>query len=95
MIPFELAKPVPSNSLSSPDPLIPISFSTIFYQSTPEAAEALKWALQQGRPVDIDLPNASTDGVLEGLQDLLAKATADLIQIPAIVISEFVKQPQG
>ncbi|KAM6502187.1 hypothetical protein JOM56_002164 [Amanita muscaria] len=93
MIPFELAKPVPSNNLSSPDPLIPISLSTIYYQNTPEAAETLKWALQQGRPVDIDLPNASTDGVLESLQDLLAKATADLIQVPTIVITNYLPPP--
>jgi hypothetical protein len=88
VIPFSLRDPVPSAIPTSPDPSIPISFSTVFYKSTPEAAEALKWALQTGRPVDINLPDASTEGVLEGIQDLLAKATTDLAQVPPIILGE-------
>jgi hypothetical protein len=88
VISFSLADPVPSAIPTSPDPSIPISFSTVFYQSTPEAADALKWALQTGRPVDINLPDASTEGVLEGIQDLLAKATTDLTHVPPIILGE-------
>lgn len=88
MIPFNLQDSVPSVIPTSPEPSIPISFSTVFYKRTPEAVEALKWALQSGRPVDIDLPDASTEGVLEGIQDLLAKATVDLKQVPPIILGE-------
>ncbi|PFH50924.1 hypothetical protein AMATHDRAFT_47531 [Amanita thiersii Skay4041] len=75
-----------------PNPL-PISLSTIFYQSSPEAPNALRRALEVGRPVDIDLYNASADGVLEGVQDLLAKATTDLPKVPPIIISNYLPPP--
>ncbi|KAK2463202.1 hypothetical protein APHAL10511_004857 [Amanita phalloides] len=92
-IPFKLQDPVSSAILTSPDLSIPISLSTVFYKTTPEAVEALKWAFQSGRPVDIDLPNASTEGVLEGIQDLLAKATADLAQVPPIILANYLPPP--
>ncbi|KAF8622688.1 hypothetical protein AX15_006788 [Amanita polypyramis BW_CC] len=92
-IPFDLQIPVPSVIPTSPDPSIPISFSTVFYKTTPEAAEALKWALQVGRPVDINIPDASEEGILEGIQDLLAKATTDLAQVPPIILANYLPPP--
>jgi len=93
VIPFNLKDPAPSVIPTSPDPSIPISLSTVFYNRTPEAVEALKWALETGRPVDIDLPDASTEGVMEGIQDLLVKATADLKQVPPIILANYLPPP--
>ncbi|KAF8633410.1 hypothetical protein AX17_004581 [Amanita inopinata Kibby_2008] len=92
-IPFDLDAPVKSVTPTSPDPVVPFSLSTVFYNSTPEAADALGWALKIGRPVDIDLHNASTEGVLEGIQDLIAKATDDLTNIPPIILSNYLPPP--
>jgi len=92
-IPFELEGSISSDILSSSDPSIPISLSTIFYKSSPEAVKTLKEALEKGRPVDIDIPNASSDKSLEGIQNLLAEATTDLAKIPPIILTNYLPPP--
>ncbi|KAJ7076395.1 hypothetical protein B0H15DRAFT_790678 [Mycena belliarum] len=72
---------------------IPISLSTSFSKSTPEAIANLKWALSQGRPVDIDVLAALSDSAFEGFEDLLSKATADLPSLPPIVLSSMLPPP--
>jgi len=72
---------------------IPISFLTSFSNSTPETIASLKWALSQGRPVDIDVQTALTDSAFDGLEDLLSKAAIDLSSVPPIVISSVLPPP--
>jgi hypothetical protein len=88
MVPFQLQAaqnelPPYTSGLS-----IPISLSTSFSKSTPEAIASLRWALSQGRPVDIDIRAALSDSAFEGLEDLLSKAIADLPSVPPIIICE-------
>ncbi|KAF7361806.1 hypothetical protein MVEN_00524800 [Mycena venus] len=93
MVPFELQAaqhglPPYTSGLS-----IPLSFSTSFSKATPEAVASLKWALSQGRPVDIDVRTALSDSAFEGFEDLLSKAIADLPSVPPIIISSMLPPP--
>ncbi|KAJ7446161.1 hypothetical protein B0H11DRAFT_2085314 [Mycena galericulata] len=93
MVPFEmqstqLALPAYTSGLS-----IPISLATSFSQSNPESIASLRWALSQGRPVDIDVRAALSDSAFEGFEDLLAKAVADLPSVPPIIISSLLPPP--
>lgn len=86
MVPFELQAaehqlPAYVSGLS-----IPFSLATSFSQSSPEAIASLKWALSQGRPVDIDLRGALSESAFESLEDLLTKAVADLPSVPPIIL---------
>jgi len=76
----EIQSTIPSNSK------IPISFATTF-EGKPSAqhAETLKWVLQQGRPVDIDIQVELSNEVFELLEDLLVKAT-DFENVPPIIL---------
>ncbi|KAJ7783284.1 hypothetical protein B0H16DRAFT_487902 [Mycena metata] len=93
MVPFQLQAaqhelPAYASGLS-----IPISLSTSFTQVTPEAIDSLKWALSQGRPVDIDVRAALSDPAFEGFEDLLSKAIADLPSVPPIILSSVLPPP--
>jgi len=93
MVPFELQAtqhelPSYTSGLS-----IPISLSTSFSAVTPESIASLKWALSQGRPVDIDVHSALSDAAFDGFEDLLSKAIADLPSVPPIIISSMLPPP--
>ncbi|KAF5380374.1 hypothetical protein D9615_004501 [Tricholomella constricta] len=72
---------------------IPTSLSTVFNESTPEGVNSLKWALERGRPVDVDIQAAISDAVLESFEDIISKATAGLNKIPPIVLSNILPPP--
>ncbi|KAJ7722134.1 hypothetical protein DFH07DRAFT_293653 [Mycena maculata] len=93
MVPFEMHSaqhemPAYTSGLS-----IPISLATSFSKSTPESIVGLKWALSQGRPVDIDVRAALSDSALQGFLDLLDEAVADLPSVPPIIISSVLPPP--
>lgn len=90
IIPFELEKPDPAIETLISSSNVPTSLSTIFKKVSPEAVEGLRWALKRGRPVDIDIQATLTDSLLEGFEDLIAKASADLETVPPIVLCELV-----
>ena len=92
-VPFRLEdgkQETPSYIASSP---IPISYSTVFNKSTPEGVESLKWALSQGRPIDIDIQAPISDAVLESFEDIIQKATEGLTDIPPIILSNVLPPP--
>ncbi|KAK7053357.1 hypothetical protein VNI00_003983 [Paramarasmius palmivorus] len=70
-----------------------VSLVTTFTKATPQAVNSLKWALGQGRPVDIDIHAPLSDDVFEGLEDLLAKARADIPSVPPIILSNLLPPP--
>lgn len=87
VVPFRLEDPIPSEPpvyLSSSS--IPITLTTVYTQLSPQASASLRWALQQGRPVDIDLQVTLTETSFEAFEDLLTKSTAELSKIPPIMI---------
>lgn len=88
MVPFQLQTAQHELPAYASGLTIPISFSTSFSQATPEAIESLKWALSQGRPVDIDVQAALSDSAFEGFEDMLSKAITDLPSVPPIIICE-------
>jgi hypothetical protein len=85
-----LEKPDPAIETLISSSNVPTSLSTIFKKDSPEAVEGLRWALKRGRPVDIDIQATLTDSLLEGFEDLIAKASADLETVPPIVLCELV-----
>ncbi|KAJ7346729.1 hypothetical protein DFH08DRAFT_869146 [Mycena albidolilacea] len=93
LVPFDLAAtqhelPSYTSGLS-----IPISLSASFSKETPESIASLKWALSQGRPVEIDVRAALSDAESDGFGDLLSKAVADLPSVPPIIISSLLPPP--
>jgi hypothetical protein len=91
MIPFVLEDPasittaIEVASRSS----VPVSFSTIFSKSTPEGIVGLKEILQKGRPVDIEIQTSITDVSLEGFEEFLTRASAELEGLPPIILCEW------
>lgn len=68
---------------------VPVSLSTVYNGPSAEASAGLRWALEQGRPVDIDVHVTLTDASLEGFEDTVGTATKDLPSPPPIVLCEF------
>ena len=62
----------------------------MFHKSTPEGVASLRWALECGRPVDIDLQAAISDEMLEDFEDIVSKATSGLSNIPPIILCAFI-----
>ncbi|TFK73985.1 hypothetical protein BDN72DRAFT_868829 [Pluteus cervinus] len=89
-VPFELNGPEPT----IPSTKIPISFVTTFNGPAPEGVTRLRGVLEKGRPVEIIVEDLANEGNLEALEELLAKSTADLSNLPPIVLSNFVPPPQ-
>ncbi|KAL1743510.1 hypothetical protein HDZ31DRAFT_83378 [Schizophyllum fasciatum] len=66
---------------------LPLSLHTVYSNASPQAQQSLRWAMQQGRPVIIDMEAVFTDSVWEGFEDALGKSTADLEKVPPIILS--------
>ncbi|KIY67179.1 hypothetical protein CYLTODRAFT_397668 [Cylindrobasidium torrendii FP15055 ss-10] len=65
--------------------------SSALYTSFTGVSEAsipsLRWALQQGVPVDISVEKQFDDALFESFEDLIFKATADLEKLSPIILS--------
>jgi len=64
----------------------PISLSTVFIKFSPDSVKGLHWALTLGRPVDIDIQATLSDSLLEGFEDMITSASADIETLPPIVL---------
>ena len=62
------------------------SLSTVFNKSTRDGVASLKWALESGKPVDIDLQAPISDAVLDDFEDIIYKASSGLSNIPPIIV---------
>jgi hypothetical protein len=98
IVPFNLQGPVPT---SLPSYLttskLNISLATAYTKTTPESFAILRWALEQNRPLDIDVQANmhDTEVVWESFEDLLTKATSDLPRANPIVLSNLLPPPQS
>ena len=63
-----------------------LSLSTTFNKSSPESVKGLHWALNCGRPVDIDVHATLSDSLLEGFEDMITNASAGIEKLPPIVL---------
>ncbi|KAJ3724616.1 hypothetical protein C8R42DRAFT_701905 [Lentinula raphanica] len=90
MIPFSLES---SDRPASLPMSHSISLTTVFTRVTPNSVENLKWALQQGRPIDIDIHADLTDEVFDSLEELLSKSMADVSPVPPIILSSLLPPP--
>jgi len=93
IVPFELEKPDTTLESILSSATVQVTLCTVFTSYTPGAVEGLRWALKTGRPVDIDVQTTLSDSGLEGFVDLLRKATADVEDIPPIVLSNILPPP--
>lgn len=65
---------------------VPTSLSAVYRASSPETIAGLKWGLERGRPVDIDVQVVLTDATLEGFEDVVGKATEGIASPPPIIL---------
>ncbi|KAF9263240.1 hypothetical protein L218DRAFT_336969 [Marasmius fiardii PR-910] len=96
VIPFQLdAEPDESLTAVLHGVPIPVSLSTTFNaEATPQNVSTLKWALQQGRPVDIDIQaDLSEKALFESLEDLIVKTTVGVENVPPIILSNLLPPP--
>lgn len=86
-VPFELEKPSAAVENLLKVASFSITLSTVFNKNaSPESVEGLRWALQTGNTVEIDIQAPISDSLLEGFEDLIAKATIGLEVVPPIVL---------
>jgi hypothetical protein len=92
IIPFDLKAPdtAVEGLLTSSTAL---SLSTVFNKSSPESVKGLHWALNLGRPVDIDIQATLSDSLLEGFEDMITNASADIQNLPPIILSNILPPP--
>ena len=69
-----------------PSSTLPLSLHTVYKSASPQAQDGPRWAMQQGRPVIIDMEAVFEDSVWEGFEDALGKSTADLEKVPPIIL---------
>ncbi|KAF8893959.1 hypothetical protein BD779DRAFT_1435577 [Infundibulicybe gibba] len=90
---FSLEDPNPSVPSYLTGSSLPISLYSAFKKSTDVSAATLRWGLERGRPVDIEIQALISDTMLEGFEDLLIKAIKDLDNAPPIVLSGILPPP--
>ena len=84
MIPFKLEEPSPEKPPTSTKP---VSLTTEYVKPASTAIDALRWALEHARVVDIDLQCdiSQEDALWEDFVEVLTKATADLKATPIVL----------
>jgi hypothetical protein len=91
-VPFGLSDANHDHTVSTLSSLsIPRALSTAFIAPGTSDIESLKWALQQGVPVDIDVQAQLSNEVFEKFEEILTKAT-DLpegTKLPPIILCEY------
>jgi hypothetical protein len=70
-----------------------LSLSTVFNTSSPNSIKGLNWALNHGRPVDIDIQATLSDSLLEGFEDMITSASVDIKNLPPIILSNILPPP--
>lgn len=86
-VPFTLENGVPVGIPSSSK--VRIALSTVYKRQTPEVVEALKWALERGHVVDVDVQFDNDESSYESLEDTLSKASQNLKENSAIVMCKW------
>ncbi|KAF9024855.1 hypothetical protein BDZ89DRAFT_1068791 [Hymenopellis radicata] len=81
VVPFSL------DSLDHQAPVNSAALTTSFTKVTANSVASLRWALQQGCPVEIAVTVPFTDDLFESFEDLLSKALTDLDSVPPIILS--------
>jgi len=96
-VPFRLEDAAPTSRPSYLASKFPISLCTVYKESNAESIATLRWALEQGRAVDIDIQADlnNTEKIWEDFEDLLTKATTDLDINTPIVLSNVLPPPKG
>ncbi|KAF8806433.1 hypothetical protein BYT27DRAFT_7190988 [Phlegmacium glaucopus] len=93
IVPFDLEDPDHAVEVLLTPSTVPISLSTVFTKSSPDSVKGLHWALNLGRPVDIDIQATLSDSLLEGFQDMITSASTDIETLPPIVLSNILPPP--
>ncbi|TFK23179.1 hypothetical protein FA15DRAFT_594803 [Coprinopsis marcescibilis] len=93
IVPFNAEKPDPALESQLSLAKVPTSLSTVYTGASDEVVAGLKWALERGRPVDVDVQVVLTESTLEGFEDTVSKATEGLSQLPPIILSNILPPP--
>ena len=86
IVPFDLKGPDQAVEALLKSSTVPISLSTVFTQPSPDCVKGLHWALKLGRPVDIDIQATLSDSLLEGFEDMITSASAEIETSPPIIL---------
>ncbi|KAF5317210.1 hypothetical protein D9611_003982 [Ephemerocybe angulata] len=92
-VPYDLEKPDSALEATLASSKVPTSLSTVYTAASTEATEGLKWALERGRPVDIDVQVVLTEATLEGFEDTVGKAAEGITSPPPIILSNILPPP--
>jgi hypothetical protein len=91
-VPFDIENPT-SSQFSDLDLKTRKTLYTTVKQLAPGSNEGLRWALQQGCPVDVDVQVTFSDASFESFQELISSASADLAQSGPIILSNVLPPP--
>lgn len=83
---YELEKPDESLASTLASAKVPTSLSTVYTAASEDATKGLKWGLEQGKAVDIDVQVVLTEATLEGFEDTVGKAAEGIASPPPIVL---------
>ncbi|KAH8828070.1 hypothetical protein DL96DRAFT_1555594 [Flagelloscypha sp. PMI_526] len=72
---------------------LPISLKTTYKASGESAIASLRWALEQGHPVDIDVQTDISDANLEAFEELITKASDGINNPPPMILSNVLPPP--
>jgi len=84
-VPFSVENGSPVGIPSSSK--VPISLSMVYSRQTPEAVEALTWALSNGHVIDVDVQFTTDDKSYDSLEESLSTASKGAGPGSAVVIS--------
>lgn len=93
VVPYNIQSPDPSLEEKLAGAKVPTSLSVVYDRTSPEVIDGLKWGLQRGRPVDIDVQVTLTEATLEEFEDAIAKATEGIEKPPPIILSNILPPP--
>ena len=86
-VPFSVENGSPVGIPSSSK--VPISLSVVYSRQTPEAVEALTWALSNGHVIDVDVQFTTDDKSYDSLEESLSTASKDAGPGSAVVICSY------
>lgn len=89
VVPYNIQNPDQSLEDKLAGAKVPTSLSVVYDRASPEVIDGLKWALQRGRPVDIDVQVTLTESTLEEFEDVIAKATEGIANPPPIILCAY------
>lgn len=92
-IPFDLDAPDGASQYGSLQTKAQKSLHSVVKSLSPDSNTGLKWALQQGCPVDLDVQTPMAESSIESFQELIISASDNLQNSGPIILSNVLPPP--